>query len=163
MGGEPRELRAAGGPPQLPSYAHAPTKAQPFRRTLASHPASLIPLLSSLALLACSPEASRERDGGPGADPNNKVLVRAPRANPVAADTTLWPGRAPAPVERLGRGQVMPPAGASPAAAPAATAARPVTPDVPATTAQQRTFDRGTAANPRRPSSGADSGQKPRP
>jgi len=160
MGGEPRELRAAGGPPQLPSYAHAPTKAQPFRRTLVPHPASLVPLLSSLALLACSPEASRERDGGPGADPNNKVLVRTPRANPTAADTTLWPGRAPAPVERLGRGEVMPPAGVSPATAPAA---RPVTPDVPAAAAQQHSFDRGTAANPRRPSSGADSGKKPRP
>jgi hypothetical protein len=46
-------------------------------------------------VLACSPEARRVRDGGPGADPGNKILINAPPANPQAADTTLWPGRAP--------------------------------------------------------------------
>jgi len=57
----------------------------------------------------------------------------------------------------------MPPAGVSPAAAPAPAVPRPVTPNVPATAAQQRTFDRGTSADPRRPSSGTDSGVRPPP
>jgi hypothetical protein len=50
----------------------------------------------------CSPEARRVRDGGRGADPGNKIVIEAAAANPRAADTTMWPGRAPAPVERLG-------------------------------------------------------------
>ena len=46
---------------------------------------------------ACSsPEARRVRDGGRGADPDNKRLVERPYVDPEAADTTLWPGRAPA-------------------------------------------------------------------
>jgi hypothetical protein len=62
-------------------------------------------LLAVSGLLAgCSPEARRVRDGGPGADPGNKMVIDAPPANPHAADTTLWPGRAPAPVERLAAG-----------------------------------------------------------
>ena len=55
--------------------------------------ASLSPRLAVFALImaaqACSPEARRTRDGGPGADPGNKVLIDAPPANPRAADTTL--------------------------------------------------------------------------
>ncbi|HEU4564333.1 MAG TPA: hypothetical protein VFS05_06790 [Gemmatimonadaceae bacterium] len=108
-------------------------------------------LLSLLA--ACSPEARRERDGGPGADPGNKILVAAPRVNPRAADTTLWPGRNPAPVERLAHGQMPPPAGVSPASLPAASSTTPVTPSVPASRSEQETYQRGTSANPRQPSS----------
>lgn len=88
--------------------------------------------------LACSPEAHRVRDGGPGADPGNKKVVAAPVANPQAADTTLWPGRAPTAVERLTRGEMPPPASAGAAATPKA-----------ATSSQQHTFDKGTGANPR--------------
>ena len=62
-----------------------------------------------LVLLACSPEARRVRDGGPGADPGNTRLVKWNGPEPRAADTTLWPGRDPAPVERLARGEVPPP------------------------------------------------------
>lgn len=66
--------------------------------------ASLSSALSALVLMggmpACSPEARRVRDGGPGADPGNRILIDAPRADPQAADTTLWPGRAPAPTDR---------------------------------------------------------------
>lgn len=58
----------------------------------------------AMALAGCSPEAHRTRDGGPGADVGNKHLVSSPPVNPVAADTTLWPGRAPAPVDRLAAG-----------------------------------------------------------
>ncbi|HJU72719.1 MAG TPA: hypothetical protein VJ717_03160 [Gemmatimonadaceae bacterium] len=50
--------------------------------------------------IACSPEATRTRDGGPGADPGNKHLVQATNPDPQPADTTLMPGRAPAPVDR---------------------------------------------------------------
>jgi hypothetical protein len=59
---------------------------------------------------ACSPEAVRTRDGGPGADPGNtpRVTVRMPRANPQPADTTLWPGKAMAPVDLLARGDTLP-------------------------------------------------------
>lgn len=106
-------------------------------------------LVVVLALLACSPEARRVRDGGPGADPGNKDLVAAPRANPRAADTTLWPGRAPTPVDRLARGEVLPPAGVSPASAPGQTGNGPVTSNVPTTASDQHTFDKGTGANPR--------------
>jgi hypothetical protein len=63
-----------------------------------------------LAAGACSPEAVRTRDGGPGADPGNtpRVDVRMPRANPQPADTTLWPGKAMAPVDLLARGDTLP-------------------------------------------------------
>jgi len=74
--------------------------------------------LAILAAAACSPEARRVRDGGPGADPGNKTLVERVQAEPRAADTTLWPGLAPAPVERFARGDVPPatyPATAAPA------------------------------------------------
>ena len=67
-------------------------------------------ILAAGALMgACSPEARRVRDGGPGADPGNKRLVERPYVDPKAADTTLWPGRAPAPVERLEAGTMYPP------------------------------------------------------
>jgi len=94
--------------------------------------------LVALPLLSCSPEARRVRDGGPGADPGNKEVVAAPVANPQAADTTLWPGRAPTAVERLARGEMPPPASVGAAATPNA-----------ATSSQQHTFDKGTSANPR--------------
>ena len=61
-----------------------------------------------VAALACSPESRRARDGGPGADPGNKRLVESPYVDPKAADTTLWPGRAPTPVERLEAGTMYP-------------------------------------------------------
>ena len=71
-------------------------------------------MLAVVALIvgvqACSPEARRTRDGGPGADPGNKILVDAPPADPHAADTTLWPGRAAAPTDRLAAGTMPPPA-----------------------------------------------------
>ena len=50
-------------------------------------------------VLACSPEARRVRDGGPGADPGNKILINAPPANPQAADT-MPPPRKPSTSER---------------------------------------------------------------
>ena len=61
------------------------------------------------AVLACSPEARRVRDGGRGADPGNRRLVESPHVDPKAADTTLWPGRAPTPVDRLEAGTMYPP------------------------------------------------------
>lgn len=64
--------------------------------------------LALLAAAGCSPEARRVRDGGAGADPGNKVLVEHAQLEPRAADTTLWPGRAPAPVERFARGEAPP-------------------------------------------------------
>jgi hypothetical protein len=70
-------------------------------------------IVLAVVLAACSPEATRHRDGGPGADPGNKRLVAAPPANPRAADTTLWPGRAPTPVERLAHKEHRSPAGAT--------------------------------------------------
>ncbi|HEY5940135.1 MAG TPA: hypothetical protein VIT87_04895 [Gemmatimonadales bacterium] len=60
-------------------------------------------------LAACSPEARRVRDGGRGADPGNRRLVETRSVDPKAADTTLWPGRAPAPVQRLEAGTMYPP------------------------------------------------------
>jgi hypothetical protein len=63
-----------------------------------------------LGLASCSPEARRVRDGGAGADPGNKVLVEHEAPDPHAADTTLWPGRATAPVDLLSRGIIAPPA-----------------------------------------------------
>jgi hypothetical protein len=113
------------------------------------HSALLVALL-----LACSPEARRVRDGGPGADPNNKDLVASRPVNPQAADTTLWPGAAPAPVERLAAGTMAPPVAVTPARSPRPGAERPVTSRTPATRAEQRTFDRGTAADPRRQTGG---------
>jgi hypothetical protein len=66
--------------------------------------------LAGMLLTACSPEAVRTRDGGPGADPQNypHQAVVAPPANPQPADTSLWPGKAPAPVDRLARGEQLP-------------------------------------------------------
>jgi hypothetical protein len=95
---------------------------------------ALAAALGLLAAGACSPEARRVRDGGPGADPGNKVLVPRLRVEPQAADTTLWPGRAPAPVEQLVRGPVPP----------------------PTYPAHQRTFEHGDRADPRRPSGTAE-------
>lgn len=57
-----------------------------------------------VAGLACSPEAGRTRDGGPGADIGNKHMVEAAHPDPKPADTTLMPGRALTPVERFGKG-----------------------------------------------------------
>ena len=105
-----------------------------------------------LLLAACSPEAERVRDGGAGADPGNKDVVEWRGPEPRAADTTLWPARNTTPVERLARGQMPPPAGVAAAAAPARRGDTPVTPDVPASAAEQRTFDKATSADPRRPS-----------
>lgn len=65
--------------------------------------------LAIAQLAACSPEARRVRDGGPGADPGNKELVRGGTLDPRAADTTLWPGRAAAPVELFEHGRIEPP------------------------------------------------------
>lgn len=83
----------------------------------------------------CSPEAHRLRDGGPGADLGNTRLIVRDTPAPHAADTTLWPGRAPAPVDLLARGVRLP-------------ATYP-----PPTAVQQRTFDRGRTADPRRQTS----------
>jgi hypothetical protein len=100
--------------------------------------------LAILGAAACSsPEARRERDGGPGGDPGNKVLVEHRQPEPRAADTTLWPGRAPAPVERFARGEAEP--ATFPAAAPAPVPAQPF----------QRTFDRDSSVDPLRPSDSA--------
>ncbi|MGQ0540166.1 MAG: hypothetical protein ACT4R6_14585 [Gemmatimonadaceae bacterium] len=66
----------------------------------------IVAALLALALLApaCSPEATRRRDGGPGADIGNSDRIAAPAADARPADTTMMPGRASAPVERLARG-----------------------------------------------------------
>ena len=71
--------------------------------------ASMVIVAAGALMGACSPEARRVRDGGSGADPGNKRLVERPYVDPKAADTTLWPGRAPAPVERLEAGTMYPP------------------------------------------------------
>jgi hypothetical protein len=131
------------------------------RAPLVRHTAALLSIATGLA---CSPEASRTRDGGPGADPNNKVLVASPRVDPRAADTTLWPGRAPTPVERLARGEIPPPVGTAPASGKGGQT--PVTSNIPASAAERRTFDQSRSADPRRPSSGPPSPksqQKPPP
>lgn len=60
--------------------------------------------VAAVAFMACSPEASRTRDGGPGADIGNKHVVEVTHADPQPADTTLMPGRALTPVERFGKG-----------------------------------------------------------
>jgi hypothetical protein len=92
-----------------------------------------------LGLASCSPEARRVRDGGAGADPGNKVLIEHEAPDPHAADTTLWPGRATAPVDLLARGIIAPPT--YPAAASS-----------PASPSQRRTFDHGQAPDqPPRP------------
>ena len=62
-------------------------------------------MLAIIALIACSPEATRTRDGGPGADIGNKDVVQQTHAAPRAADTTMMPGRAPAPVARFEKGK----------------------------------------------------------
>ena len=81
------------------------------------------------AVRCSSPETRRVRDGGPGADIGNKTVTNTPVANPQASDTTLWPGRATAPVERLARGEILPPAGvASAKAANPRASARPPAP-----------------------------------
>jgi hypothetical protein len=73
--------------------------------TMASLKTKLVATFIVTALVsACSPEARRTRDGGPGGDPGNKRLVEAPYVDPKAADTTSWPGRAPTPVQRLEAG-----------------------------------------------------------
>jgi len=63
--------------------------------------------MAAVALLAmttsCSPEARRTRDDGPGADIGNKRVVQMAHPDPRPADTTLMPGRAPAPVDRFAR------------------------------------------------------------
>jgi hypothetical protein len=100
--------------------------------------------------LACSPEAHRVRDGGPGADVGNKWLVSRDEPIPHAADTTLWPGRAPAPVELLARGIVPPPTYPAPGNASPKVGGPPIKPSVPPSEAQQGTFDSGATANPRR-------------
>jgi hypothetical protein len=98
-----------------------------------------------LGLAACSPEARRVRDGGAGADPGNKVLIEHEAPDPHAADTTLWPGRATAPVDLLARGIIAPPT-------------YPAGPPSPASSSQRRTSDRSQPSGhgqapdqPRRP------------
>ena len=71
--------------------------------------ASIAAAVVLMGLASCSPEARRVRDGGAGADPGNKVLIEHEARDPHAADTTLWPGRATAPVDLLARGIVPPP------------------------------------------------------
>jgi hypothetical protein len=104
--------------------------------------ASVTRSLAALALVAtfaCSPEARRVRDGGPGADIGNKRLVVRSEVDPRAADTTLWPGRDPAPVERLARGEEPQLAPRSPPGPPRAGKG-----------AEQRSFSGSRRANPRR-------------
>jgi hypothetical protein len=71
--------------------------------------ASVAVAAALIGLASCSPEARRVRDGGPGADPGNKVLIEHEAPDPHAADTTLWPGKATAPVDLLARGIIAPP------------------------------------------------------
>lgn len=129
------------------------------RLSRAAAPGALLAMALAMALAmtlaACSPEARRVRDGGPGADPGNTDLVPWQGPDPHAADTTLWPRRAPAPVERFARGEIPPPTYPHPAARPPKVAERPVRPDVPPSEAQQRTFDRSRTADPRRRSDSA--------
>jgi hypothetical protein len=104
-------------------------------------PRAALPAVAALIVLACSPEARRVRDGGPGADPGNKRLVLYQQPDPQAADTSLWPGRAAAPSDRMAAGDIPPP-----------TIAPPRLPPVPSIQQQQRTFDRGRRADPERES-----------
>ena len=92
--------------------------------------------LLQLASMSCSPEATRVRDGGPGADPGNKDLIVREQPDPRAMDTTLWPGRAQAPTDRLASGEVPPPTFPKP--------------ESPPTEAERRTFDRSPRADPQR-------------
>ena len=95
---------------------------------------ALVLVAATIVSTACSPEATRRRDGGLGADPGNREWIAAKPVNPRAADTTMWPGRDPAPVERLARGEE------PPLSAPAEkTQGNP---------AERRAFENGTA-NPR--------------
>jgi hypothetical protein len=99
-------------------------------------PADLALVLAAAMMVstACSPEATRRRDGGLGADPGNREWIAAKPVDPRAADTTMWPGRDPAPVERLARGEEPPlpgPAGKT-----------------QGSPAERRAFENGTA-NPR--------------
>jgi hypothetical protein len=110
--------------------------------------------LAAALVVACSPEATRTRDGGPGADPGNKDLVEVPRVDPRAADTTLWPGRAPAPVDRFARGELPSPTYPAATTAPSVRGQAPVTPNVRPAEPQQRTFDRDPSVDPREPSGG---------
>jgi hypothetical protein len=110
-------------------------------------------MLAALLLAACSPEARRVRDGGPGADPGNKVLVEWHGPDPHAADTTLWIGKAQAPTDRLAAGDIPPPTYPHPAAVPPAGANSPIKPNVPPSGPQQRTFDKSRSPDPLRPSS----------
>jgi hypothetical protein len=104
---------------------------------------------AALVLLGCSPEAHRARDGGPGADPGNKVLVVRDEPDPHAADSTLWPGRAPAAVDLPARGVVPPPTYPATQVAPGRDTV-PVTPKATPSVPRQRAFDSGGTANPRR-------------
>jgi hypothetical protein len=97
--------------------------------------------LAIAQLAACSPEARRVRDGGAGADPGNKELVRGGTREPRAADTTLWPGRSAAPVDLFARGLIEPPTFPPAEAAPQS---------------QKHTFDRPTGD----PRSGTSQGAK---
>ena len=83
------------------------------RRIHPAHARGLLAALVMATMVSCaSPETRRVRDSGPGADiGNTKATEPTARANPQAADTTLWPGRATAPVDRLARGEILPPAG----------------------------------------------------
>jgi hypothetical protein len=107
-------------------------------------------VLVLLSAQACSPEARRVRDGGDGADPGNKRLVVRAQPEPRAADTTLWPGRDPAPVERLAKGEIPPPTWPARSEAPAKAGDAPIKPTVPASESQQRTYEGGDQADPRR-------------
>ncbi|GAC1514576.1 MAG: hypothetical protein NVS1B4_02560 [Gemmatimonadaceae bacterium] len=115
------------------------------------------------ALGACaSPEAARGRDGGPGGDIGNKHLADGPMGKPVAADTTMWPGRASAPTDRLAAGKMPLPASALPAPPPTSSAvgttgaATPaggsaqVTKPTRAVPSETNVYDKGSA-NPRVP------------
>jgi hypothetical protein len=102
---------------------------------------AVLPAFAAVIVLACSPEARRVRDGGPGADPGNKRVTLYQQPDPQAADTSLWPGRAAAPSDRMAAGDIPPP-----------TIAPPRLPAVPSIEQQQRTFDRGRRANPERES-----------
>jgi hypothetical protein len=133
---------------------------------LLAHRCSLLAVVLAV-LLACSPEARRVRDGGRGADPDNKVLVAARPANPTAADTTLWPGKAEAPVDRLAEGRMAPPVPITAAVVSKPGPEKPITSRTPATAADQRSFDRGKGTNPRqadpRREQGSSDSARPRP
>lgn len=66
-------------------------------------------MLTGALVAACSPEARRMRDGGRAAEAGNYRRIQSPYVDPRAADTTLWPGRAPTPRARLEAGTMRPP------------------------------------------------------